>query len=205
LVALGVGGTAVRAGGDNTRLETKQDFERNGEQLLKEHSDSLGRVRPDLWRKAMRQFAQLPVSATWRHGKVSGAQLRHPGGRPDSGISGAMWKQIGPAPLVIDAEHNFQGDGPDSGEIVDIAIDPRGSTDQTMYIATNGGVWKTSDGGDHWSPLTDNQASLSIGALALDPGNPSIVYAGTGNRYDGAGQFFGQNPQFNGVGILKST
>src|SRR5207237_6011856 len=72
LVALGVGGTAVRAVGDNTRLETKQDFERNGEQLLREHSDSLGRVRPDLWRKAMRQFAQLPVSATWRHGKVSG-------------------------------------------------------------------------------------------------------------------------------------
>ncbi len=205
LVAVGVAGTAVRAVGDSSPLETRQDFEQRGEQLLRAHSDSLGRVRPDLWRRAMHQFARLPVSAAWHRGNVSGAALQDPGQAPAGGVVGAQWQQIGPAPLVIDAEHNFQGDGPDTGEIVDVAIDPRGSTDQTIYVATNGGVWKTPDGGSHWSPLTDNQASLSIGALVLDPANPSIVYAGTGNRYDGSGQFFGQNPQFNGVGILKST
>jgi MYXO-CTERM domain-containing protein len=50
--------------------------------------------------------------------------------------------------------------------------------------------------------------SLSIGAVALDPGNPDIVYAGTGNPFDGAGPGFG-NPAYDqllrtGVGIYKS-
>ena len=42
----------------------------------------------------------------------------------------------------------FQGAGPDSGEVTDIAIDPRGTADKNLYIATNdGGIWKTADDG----------------------------------------------------------
>src|SRR5262249_15668948 len=78
----------------------------------------------------------------------------------------------------------------DSGEVVDIAIDPRGTTDQTVYIVTNdGGVWKTTNGGTSWTPLTDNLPWLSMGAVALDPANPDIVYAGTGNNFDGGSLF----------------
>src|SRR5207245_1181347 len=117
-----------------------------------------------------------------------------------SGIVGGQWRQIGPAPLRIDREQVFQGAGPDSGEVVDIAIDPRNTTDQTIYIATNdGGIWKSTDGGMTWKPKTDFMLSLSMGAVALDPGNPDIVYAGTGNLFDGGGVFF------KGVGIYKST
>jgi len=82
---------------------------------------------------------------------------------------------------------------------VDIAIDPRNTTDQVIYIATNdGGIWKSTDGGTNWAPKTDFMPSLSMGAVALDPGNPSIVYAGTGNLFDGGGVFF------KGIGIYKS-
>src|SRR3989442_9459431 len=116
--------------------------------------------------------------------------------------------QMGPAPLRIDKNQNLQGLGPDSGEVVDIAIDPRNTTDQVIYIATNdGGIWKTTTGGVPtngrvaWEPKTDFMPSLSIGAVALDPGNPSIVYAGTGNLFDGGHVFAG----FKGVGIYKST
>ena len=65
-----------------------------------------------------------------------------------TGLSGVQWTQIGPAPLQINAEKNSQGAGPDSGQLVDIAIDPRGSSDQTIYIATgSGGIWKSEDAG----------------------------------------------------------
>ena len=126
---------------------------------------------------------------------------------------------IGPQPLRVDPPGpncncgdtlQFQGNGPDSGEVVDIAIDPRGTSDQTLYIATNdGGVWKSTDAGQTWRTTMDPLPSLSMGAVALDPGNPDIVYAGTGNPFDGAGPGLG-DPAFDqllrtGVGIYKSV
>ena len=129
-------------------------------------------------------------------GLAAGAILFFP--HSGNSVIGQQWTQIGPAPLAIDAEHNYQGAGPDSGAIVDIAIDPRGSSDQTIYIATeNGGIWKTLDGGTTWKPKTDFMPSNSMGAVALDPADPSIVYAGTG--------YFIPQGLFKGVGIYKST
>ena len=79
-----------------------------------------------------------------------------------------------------------------------MVIDPRNTTDKVVYSAFNdGGVWKTTDGGDTWEPKTDKLDTLSIGALALDPANPSIVYAGTGNIYN--------NGYFKGVGVYRSS
>src|SRR6266404_5456279 len=110
---------------------------------------------------------------------------------------GVQWKQIGPASLVIDPADSADGQGPDSGMVRDIAIDPSGTSDQVIYVATdNGGIWKTTDGGTNWCPKTDFMPSLNMGAVALDPGNASIVYAGTGNEYN--------QSYFNGAGIYKS-
>ncbi|HUY19337.1 MAG TPA: choice-of-anchor D domain-containing protein [Candidatus Binataceae bacterium] len=118
-----------------------------------------------------------------------------------TGLSGVQWTQVGPAPLQINAEQNYQGAGPDSGQVVDIAVDPR-TSDKTIYIATgSGGVWKSDDSGTTWAPKTDKLLTLSTGAVALDPGNPSIVYVGTNNP-----AFGGDCPgcTFNAVGIYKS-
>src|SRR5205814_78449 len=59
------------------------------------------------------------------------------------------------------------------------------------YAGTaDGGVWKTTNGTSAsaaWTPTSDSQVTLAIGAVAVDPNNPSIVYAGTGeanNCYD---------------------
>jgi hypothetical protein len=166
-------------------------------QFRRDHMDTSGRVRPDLWRRGVQSERSLEVSRSW-HGAAG------PGGS-EGAITGTQWSQIGPAPLRIDDGNNgenrlFQGTGPDSGEVVDIAIDPSGTTDQTIYIATNdGGVWKTTNGGASWAPKTDFRESLSMGALVIDPSNPSIVYAGTGNRFDGGTTFS------KGVGIYRST
>src|SRR5581483_5029006 len=67
----------------------------------------------------------------------------------------ATWTAIGPAPIV---SGQIAGGGPVSGRITGIAPD---KTDpNTIFIATaGGGVWKTSDGGTTWAPLTDNLTS----------------------------------------------
>jgi uncharacterized protein (TIGR03437 family) len=64
--------------------------------------------------------------------------------------------------------------------------------------AAEGGIWKTRDGGQTWTPLTDNQPALSIGSMAFDPSNPDTVYAGTGEANFGS-------DGYGGAGILKTT
>jgi len=68
-----------------------------------------------------------------------------------------------------------------------------------IYVGpANGGVWKSVNGGINWQPLTDYQPSLSMGCIVLDPINPDIIYAGTGEAtYSGASYY--------GAGLLKST
>jgi photosystem II stability/assembly factor-like uncharacterized protein len=171
--------------------EEQQQREERVRQFEQEHTDALGRVRSDLWRKGMEDARKMTIGA--------GINLA-PKGESFGGVIGVQWTQNGPAPLRIDHEQNFQGAGPDSGEVLDIAIDPRNATDNVIYIATNdGGIWKSTDSGTSWKPKTDYLTSLSMGAVTLDPANPSIVYAGTGNLFDGAGLFF------KGVGIYKSV
>src|SRR5688572_25046639 len=64
--------------------------------------------------------------------------------------------------------------------------------------AASGGIWKTVDGGIHWNPIFDGQRVSSIGALAIAPSNPNIVWAGTGEPWIRSHISVGQ-------GIYKST
>ena len=51
------------------------------------------------------------------------------------------------------------------------------------FGATGGGVWKTTDSGTSWNPVSDGFfGTSSVGALAIAPSNPDIVVAGTGER-----------------------
>ena len=101
-----------------------------------------------------------------------------------------QWTFIGPQPLQ--REYDF------GGWMTALAVDPRDPS--VAYAgAAGGGVWKTTNGGQLWIPLTDNQPSLSVGSLAIDPSAPDVVYVGTG---------FLENATPNlyyGVGVLKST
>jgi photosystem II stability/assembly factor-like uncharacterized protein len=69
----------------------------------------------------------------------------------------------------------------------------------TYYVgAASGGVWKTIDGGVHWEPIFDSQLVSSIGALAIAPSDPNIVWAGSGEPWIRSHISVGQ-------GIYKST
>ena len=84
---------------------------------------------------------------------------------------------FGPTPIVQsgDAPPN----GTSAGAVQAIITDPTNAN--AMYIgAVNGGVWATRNGGATWTPLSDNQRSLSIASLATDPTNSNVLVAGTG-------------------------
>ncbi len=70
--------------------------------------------------------------------------------------------------------------------------------DVYYFGAAGGGVWKTQDSGQTWHSLGDTLPAASIGALAIAPSNPKVIYVGTGevaSRYDISG----------GNGVYKST
>jgi photosystem II stability/assembly factor-like uncharacterized protein len=169
-------------------------LEKRQEEFLLDHTDSTGEVRPDLWRQGVEQLkgmsmaTSVPLVPGGPSVPLAPNVPLAPGGLVDG-----QWTQIGPAPLL----YQFDPIKAYSGQVTDIAIDTSNTTDQVIYIATSdGGIWKSTDGGAHWNPKTDFMPSLSMGAVALDPRDPSIVYAGTGNR---AGTDF-----FKAVGIYKS-
>jgi len=92
----------------------------------------------------------------------------------------------------------FRNVGPalTSGRIADIAVNP--SNHNEFYVAAAaGGVWKTTNAGTTFSPIFDNYGSYSIGALALDPNNPNVLWVGTGENNN-------QRSVSYGDGIYKS-
>src|SRR6267154_599630 len=83
---------------------------------------------------------------------------------PSDLMNGLKWRLIGP----------FRG-----GRVVAVAGVPGDST--TFYFGSvDGGIWKTTDAGVVWTPIFDRQLVGSIGALAVAPSDPKIIYAGTG-------------------------
>jgi hypothetical protein len=128
----------------------------------------------------------------------------------DPPTSPGGWIPLGPVPLASDATGDgFQNYNQVSGRATAVAIDPADGSGNTVYIGgAQGGVWKSANAAASvannvaWSPLTDDQATLSIGAIAIQPGNTnpsqSVILAGTGEADSSADSYFG-------LGILVST
>ena len=71
--------------------------------------------------------------------------------------------------------------GPDRGGRSIASSGVRGRRNEAYFGATGGGLWKTTDGGDTWAPVTDGQLkSSSVGAVAVSESNPDVVYIGMG-------------------------
>lgn len=111
-------------------------------------------------------------------------------------MADVTWRSVGPAGLFIN-QSSFGGvyaGELKAGRVNTIAFHPTDS--RRIFLGSQGGVWRTPDGGTTWNPLTDQQCTSSIGSVVIDPVNPNIVYAGTGDA-----RSFVQA----GCGVLRST
>jgi hypothetical protein len=132
--------------------------------------------------------------------------LLFPGlGQAQSG--GGSWQALGPSAVIS------QNYGLVTGRITALALDPEDHTGNTLFVGTTGGgIWKSQNAGTSspmnitFIPLTDNlpamsnalDASISIGALSVQPGGTRVVLAGTGDPNDALDSYYG-------AGILRSA
>ncbi|MBI4468567.1 MAG: hypothetical protein HY650_04505 [Acidobacteria bacterium] len=131
-------------------------------------------------------FDALPVEArrrAWKdHSRPEFSLLR---------ADAAVWRPIGPVPTLSAFPVNW---GVTSGRINAIAISPADA--HLMLIgASTGGIWRSTDEGYTFVPVSDDQIDLAVGAIAFAPSEPSTVYAGMGDTKMG----------YLGTGVLKST
>src|SRR5437016_4341626 len=111
--------------------------------------------------------------------------------------SSQRWTLIGPRPTNVNPESGGGGPPFSAGRVSALAVHPTNAS--IVYLgASDGGVWKTTDGGQNWTPLTDDQPSLAIGSIAIAPSSPNIVYVGTGEQNNSGDSYYG-------AGVLKST
>ena len=76
----------------------------------------------------------------------------------------------------------FRHVGPVGNRIASVAGVPG---DRLTYYAgaASGGIWKSEGGGEYWEPIFDTETDHSIGALAVAPSDPEIIWAGTGEPH----------------------
>lgn len=167
-----------------------------------------GRVVPGLPSAELRRRAyqaKMQLRSQRAEALVAGAA---PHSQPS--LSSGSWIPMGPAPLASDASGNGTQDYHQvAGRVTAVVVDPADSSGNTVYLgAAQGGVWRSTNGANPtasnviWTPLTDSQATLSIGAIAIQPGNSdpakSVVLAATGEADSSGDSYFG-------LGILRST
>ena len=142
-----------------------------------------GVIDRDALNQAVQQREALPLAPhpAWRND----------GARPPT----TGWSHQGPTNLDIPYT-TYYGTPPLSGRKQGICVAP--SNANIIYVASaGGGIWKTTDAGVNWTPLSDTWAFLHTNSVAVHPTNPNIVYAGTGD-YVG---FFNRQT----MGVMKST
>lgn len=120
--------------------------------------------------------------------------------------STAAWQPLGPS-AVVSANYGLV-----TGRVSSIALDTADSTGNRVYVGTTGGgVWLSQNAGTSnastvvFTPLTDTlsalsgarDASISIGALTVQPGGSGVILAGTGDPNDALDSYYG-------AGILRS-
>ncbi|MEP6945573.1 MAG: FG-GAP-like repeat-containing protein [Acidobacteriota bacterium] len=159
-----------------------KDLAENGERREADGPD--GRANWFMFQR-MYPFGQVPDGGRRRAWDAVAA--RGQGFGPTGAAN--TWTSIGPMPTA--------GAGPGgavSGRVNEIAVKPDDA--QIILVAgSTGGIWRSTNGGTTFAPVTDSLVDLAVGAIAFAPSNPSIVYAGLGDTDNG----------YFGTGVLKSS
>ena len=173
-----------------------EQIRKRDEWFYKQRSSLNGHIPAGARYKAFQHMQRMMVA----EGKVA---LRPDGSysevAPQSGFSlfGAVtsaWASVGPTPTT----GGFFS--PVTGRVTTIAVDPSDSTGNTVLIGgAMGGIWRSSDAGQSWTAVGDQNASLAMGSIAFAPSQPTTVYAGTGESESVGFDIY------YGAGVLRST
>lgn len=124
-----------------------------------------------------------------RYGRMVAGRGLEMAAAPSSGT----WISLGPTKADVIKNGSSTLNKTDSGRPRTILVDPNNS--QVIYLCTAaGGVWKTTNGGASWAPITETLGSLSCGYLAMHPTQSQTLFLGLGDPFDGTG-----------LGLVKST
>ncbi len=118
--------------------------------------------------------------------------------------TGTVWSPLGPQPIQQgQTPQNGSNRSDCSGRANAIVIDAGVGSPRPIYLGTaQGGVWKSTDDGVTWSPISDFLGSLAVGSLALDTTAHTTT---TATIYLGTGEANGSGDSYAGVGVYKST
>ena len=125
-------------------------------------------------------YGRIPLDR-WHEAGKQAAALRSKA----AGSRAAAWTQCGPTNI--------------GGRISDIAVDQT-NNDIVYAGAAEGGVLRSMDAGQTWTPVSDDLPSIAIGALAIDPSDQNVIYAGTGEVNPGGGSV-----AYGGAGLFRSA
>jgi photosystem II stability/assembly factor-like uncharacterized protein len=127
--------------------------------------------------------------------------------RPDAGLlkleveplarAAPFARSLAPPQALSPTEWKWLGPGNVGGRTRAILIHP--TQPEIMWLASvAGGIWKSVNSGQSWAPLADFMANLNVSSLVLDPANPELLFAGTGEGYYNL-------DAFRGAGVFRST
>src|SRR5690349_15365264 len=106
------------------------------------------------------------------------AAVAWPAGTARAAAQNAAAVAADPALLAF---YKWRSVGPDRGGRSLTVSGVKGRPREGYFGATGGGLWKTTDGGESWAPVTDGQVtSSSVGAVAVSESNPDVVFIGMG-------------------------
>jgi subtilisin-like proprotein convertase family protein/photosystem II stability/assembly factor-like uncharacterized protein len=168
------------AGKGEAEAEDGADYLGSLEWFISQRSGKSGRIDRNMMLQGASHRDQMP-DAVWPHSV-------------DQKVGG-VFSNVGPhnvtTPYTL-----YMSAGPVSGRKNGIAFAP--SNPNIIYVATaGGGVWKSTNGGVTFLPLSDKWPFLNTSCVAVHPTNPNIVFVGTGDYYG--------NFSTNSFGLMKSV
>jgi photosystem II stability/assembly factor-like uncharacterized protein len=176
------------------QMENRAVIENKTRIELPDHIKSCEAYQREEWSYNQRT-APFDTFPLFTYAKVKQQEIDKVKSNRSYGNSYPYWSSVGPGGI----QTTFENWGTISGRVRAMAVHP--TDPSTLYIgAASGGIWKTTDGGATWIDIGHNLEAVSFGAIAIDPGNPEIVFAGSGecNLLEG----FNTYP---GNGLYKST